>query len=181
MTSSHHCFAIPSHPRLVICSSTDPCMRILTAGWKPFFPSAPPFINELLLGWGFGFCRVTSVSPWKSRVPWAFESHCKYLSRLFCLQVNLIFSHSSGHFQVFVLIKEWECGLLSPLHYLTSLLEGKKGCSGLSLQSIGKNSGAKQMLQFYFPSQPQGRIHIYSWTTFLNTASCIILVGCLAS
>lgn len=58
----------------------------------------------------------------------------------------------------------------------------KKRCSSLRLQSIGKKSGAKQTLQFYFPSQPQGRIHIYSWPTFLSTVSCIILVeGCLAS
>lgn len=72
------------------------------------------------------------------------------------------------------------------VHLLSFILhhfwKEKKGCSGLRLQSIGKNSGAKQTLQFYFPSQPQGRIRIYSWTTFLNIASHMILVeGCLAS
>ena len=125
MTSPHHYFATPSHLRLVICWSTDPCMCILTADWKTFFPPAPPFIKELLLGWGFGFCRVTSVSPWKSSVPWAFGSHCKYLSSLFCLQVNLTFSHSSGHFQVFVLnkrVRMWF--VISP--FLSSITFGRK-------------------------------------------------------
>lgn len=99
----------------------------------------------------------------------------------FCLQLNLTFSHSSGHFQVFLLIKEWECGLLSSPLYLTLLWERKKWCSSLRLQSRGKNSGAKQMLWFYFPFQPQDTMHIY-WTTFLNIASYIIPVRhCLAS
>lgn len=38
------------------------------------------------------------------------------------------------------------------------------------------------MLQFYFPSQPQGRTHLYSCTTYLNIVLCVILLeGCITS
>lgn len=56
---------------------------------------------------------------------------------------------------------------------------------GKRLHSIGKNYGTKQMLQLYFPSQPQGRIFLYYYLpsrSHTEKGSCLTLVeGCLAS
>lgn len=56
---------------------------------------------------------------------------------------------------------------------------------GKRLHSIGKNCGTKQMLQLYFPSQPEGRIFLYYYLpsrSHTEKGSCLTLVeGCLAS
>lgn len=79
---------------------------------------AYPGVKLLLLS---GHQRVLEKS--------VFPDHLNFLSHNcqdFSFQVILTFNHSSGHFQVFLLRRDWECGLLSPLLYFTSLLEGKK-------------------------------------------------------
>lgn len=84
-----------------------------------------------------------------------------------------------GHFQAFVLTKEWECGLLSPPFYLISLLEREKAAQ------YRKELWNKADVATLFPSQPQGRIFLYYYLpsrSHTEKGSCLTLVeGCLAS
>lgn len=119
------------------------------------FPSTvPPCTKEPLLGWSFCFCQAIRVSLKNQCSLTVWISHnCQDFS----LQDFLTFSHSSHHVKVFLLIRNWECGLLSPLFYFTSLLEGKKTFFWLEAaeRMKKKKSGAESILQFYFPSQPK--------------------------
>lgn len=160
ITKAQHYFAI--------CWSAGsqnlPCANL-------FSSTVPPCIKESLVGWSFCFCQC----PWKISVPWAFEflsHHCQDLS----LQVILTFSHSSGHFQVFLWIRHWECGLLTPLLYFTLLLEGKNTLLAWGCRQNEKKIWSWVDFSIFFPSQQQGRIHICFCTTFLNIVTCIIVL-----